>query len=92
MTQFPAINALTAGINRLRTKGGASNDGLYDLLNGYVTLAGTIVSRPGTVEDATLPAGTVGLSGVRPLRAPAMWMTPWQRGSMSRTRLSTVRQ
>lgn len=61
MTQVPAINALTAGINRLRTKGGASTSGLYDLLNGYVTLAGTIVSRPGTVEHATLPEGTRGL-------------------------------
>ena len=65
MTQFAAINSLKSGISRLRTKGGASNDGLYDLLNGYVTLAGTIVSRPGTVEDATLPEGTRGLCAFR---------------------------
>lgn len=61
MTQTTAINSLKSGINRQRTKGGASPDGLYDLLNGYVTLSGAIVSRPGTVEDATLPEGTHGL-------------------------------
>lgn len=61
MTQTTAINSLKSGINRLRTKGGASADGLYDLLNGYITLSGSIVSRQGTVEDATLPAGTHGL-------------------------------
>lgn len=65
MTQVAAINSLTAGINRLRTKGGASPSGLYDLLNGYVTLSGTIVSRPGTVTDATLPEGTRGLCAFR---------------------------
>lgn len=61
MTQVAAINSLKSGISRLRTKGGASNDGLYDLLNGYVTLSGTIVSRPGTTTHATLPEGTRGL-------------------------------
>jgi hypothetical protein len=55
------LNTLKAGINRLRTKGGADPSSLYDLLNGYVTIDGSTQSRPGTTEDATLPAGTVGL-------------------------------
>lgn len=55
------LNTLKAGINRLRTKGGADPSSLYDLLNGYVTIDGSTVSRPGSDEDATLPAGTVGL-------------------------------
>lgn len=59
--QITAINGLTSGIDRLRWKGGASPKGLYDLLNGYVTLSGSIESRPGTAEDATLPSGTHGL-------------------------------
>lgn len=49
------------GMTRLRHKGGASPDTLYDLLNGYITLAGTIRPRPGTQTDITLPADTVGL-------------------------------
>lgn len=55
------LNALKAGINRLRTKGGADPSSLYDLVNGYVTIDGSIQSRPGTVRDAVLPAGTKGL-------------------------------
>lgn len=48
-------------MTRLRYKGGASPDTLYDLLNGYVTYAGTIKPRPGTQTDITLPADTKGL-------------------------------
>lgn len=55
------LNALKAGINRLRTKGGADPSSLYDLVNGYVTIDGSIQSRPGTMRDAALPAGTKGL-------------------------------
>lgn len=55
------LNALKAGINRLRTKGGADPSSLYDLVNGYVTIDGSVVSRGGTVGDAALPAGTKGL-------------------------------
>ena len=55
------LNALKAGINRLRTKGGADPSSLYDLVNGYVTIDGSVQSRPGTVRDAQLPAGTKGL-------------------------------
>lgn len=57
-----ALTALTAGINRQRVKGGADPGSLYDLLNAYVTISGTIVSRPGTKQDAAIPAGTKGLT------------------------------
>ncbi|WP_241772752.1 hypothetical protein [Stenotrophomonas pictorum] len=56
-----AMSAVKAGITRLRDKGGASSDSLYDLLNGYVTAARTIKCRPGTRIDAELPEGTKGL-------------------------------
>lgn len=55
------LSALKAGINRMRTKGGADPASLYDLLNGWVRQDGSIESRDGTVEVATLPAGTKGL-------------------------------
>lgn len=57
------LNALKAGITRLRTKGGASPDSLYDLVNGYVTTQRTIQIRPGTIIDADLGlfSGTRGL-------------------------------
>ena len=50
-----------AGINRLKAKGGPPKNTLYDLLNGYIDATGCAVSRPGTVEPYTLPAGTKGL-------------------------------
>jgi len=56
-----ALTTVKAGITRLRDKGGASPDSLYDLLNGYVTAARTIKSRPGTRVDVVLPSGTKGL-------------------------------
>lgn len=55
------LNALKQGIVRLRTKGGADPSTLYDLLNGYVTIDGSIQSRPGTVKEIDLPAGTKGM-------------------------------
>lgn len=56
-----ALTAVKAGITRLRDKGGASPDSVFDLLNGYVTAARTIACRPGTRIDVELPAGTKGL-------------------------------
>lgn len=56
-----ALTAVKAGITRLRDKGGASPDSLYDLLNGYVTAARTIACRQGTRIQEKLPAGTKGL-------------------------------
>lgn len=56
-----ALSAVKAGITRLRDKGGASADSLFDLLNGYVTAARTIACRPGTRIEVRLPVGTKGL-------------------------------
>ena len=55
------LTTIKSGINRLRTKGGARADTLYDLLNGYVTEAGTVKVRPGTERTATLDSLTRGL-------------------------------
>jgi len=49
------LTTIKGGITRLRTKGAALNDSLYDLLNGYVTAARTVRVRPGTFRDAVLP-------------------------------------
>lgn len=48
-------------MTRLRNKGAASPETLYDLMNGYVTLAGTIKPRPGSQTDIVLPSDTKGL-------------------------------
>lgn len=61
MRSFP-LTVLNGGINRLRVKGGASASQLYDLQNGYITNAGAIVPREGTIRTATLDSSTVGLA------------------------------
>jgi Concanavalin A-like lectin/glucanases superfamily len=58
---FP-LTVLNGGINRLRVKGGASASQLYDLQNAYITNAGSIAPREGTIRAATLDSSTVGLS------------------------------
>lgn len=55
------LTVLKGGINRLRTKGGARADTLYDLVNGRLTDAGTVKCRPGTIRTATLNSLTRGL-------------------------------
>lgn len=55
------LSALQQGIQRMRDKGSADPRSLYDLVNGYVALDGSIRSRPGTSQVETLPAGTHGL-------------------------------
>jgi hypothetical protein len=55
------LTVIKEGINRLRLKGGARADSLYDLLNGYVTDSDTAKVRPGTLRDATLDELTRGL-------------------------------
>lgn len=54
------LSVVKGGINRLRTKGAALNESLYDLLNGYVTAAKTVKVRPGTYRVAELPTNTAG--------------------------------
>lgn len=56
-----SLSTLKSGITRLRDKGGASPDALFDLLNGYVDASGAPTSRGGTRLSITLPAGTKGL-------------------------------
>lgn len=56
------LTVLKGGINRLRTRGGARADALYDLLNGYLTEDGTVQVRPGSLRTATLDATTKGLT------------------------------
>lgn len=60
MRRFP-LGDQRHGIDRLRTKGGASPEALYDLVNARVDTAGGIGPRHGLDAPTVLPAGTVGL-------------------------------
>jgi hypothetical protein len=55
------LTTIKGGISRLRTRGGARADTLYDLKNGYVIESGEVVARPGTERMATLDSLTRGL-------------------------------
>lgn len=55
------LSAVKAGMTRLRDKGGASPESLFELTNGYVDASRSPTSRPGTRLDYILPAGTKGL-------------------------------
>lgn len=55
------LTTINGGINRLRTKGGARADSLYDLLNAQVTDSGTIQVRPGSRRDAQVNTATKGI-------------------------------
>lgn len=61
MTRANPITAVKGGINRLRTKGGARTDVLYDALNCYRTEEKTMKRRPGTMRRAVLPENSFGL-------------------------------
>src|SRR5271166_2690239 len=61
MRPYP-LTVLNGGIDRLRVKGGASANKLYDLTNAYITNAGTIAPREGTSRYATLTSQTIGLA------------------------------
>lgn len=54
------LTVIQGGITRLRTKGGALRNTLFDLTNGYVTAGKTVQVRPGTFRRQTV-AGTKGL-------------------------------
>jgi len=56
-----ALNNLTEGINRLRVKGGANPQSLYDLVNAYITVDGSVKPREGTIRAQTLNSSTAGL-------------------------------
>lgn len=56
------LSSIDAGMTRLRIKGGAAQDALYELTNGYVDVNGAPTSRDGTTWIYTLPAGTVGIT------------------------------
>lgn len=55
------LTTQNAGMTRLRRKGNANPGTLYDCLNGWITLSGTIKPRPGTQNIERLPEGTAGL-------------------------------
>jgi hypothetical protein len=56
-----ALTTIRGGINRQRVKGGALEDSLYDLVNGYVTKSKTIKVRPGTRRPYSVSTTTKGL-------------------------------
>lgn len=60
MLRMELIASLKTGITRLRTKGGASPQALYDLVNGFVDASGAPTSRPGVSQMHVTPAGTKG--------------------------------
>lgn len=55
------LTAIKGGMSRLRIKGGARADTLYDLLNAYVTDAETVHVRPGTRRIFELDDSTRGI-------------------------------
>lgn len=55
------LTTIKGGINRLRTKGGARADDLYDFVNGYRLDSGRTRVRPGTSRNAKLDSNTRGL-------------------------------
>lgn len=62
MSNAIPLTTVNGGISRLRTKGGALKDSLFDLVNGYVTSAKTVRVRPGSRRLATLHSSTRGLT------------------------------
>ena len=51
-----AITSAKQGVTRQRNKGGPAKDSFYTLKNCYVTSDRSVVPRPGTRLDTTLPA------------------------------------
>lgn len=60
MRPSPLYN-LKQGINRLRVKGGANPSSLYDLVNGWIAVDGSVNPREGTIRAQTLNGNTKGL-------------------------------
>lgn len=61
MDRQVSLTVLKGGIDRLRTKGSAKIEHVYDLVNCYVTRDGTVKVRPGTTREETLPSTSIGL-------------------------------
>lgn len=59
---MPTLSQIKTGITRLRTKGGASGESLYDLANAYVTASRTVAPRPGTREHLQPGTDNIGLA------------------------------
>lgn len=55
------LNASKAGMTRLRDKGGASPETLYELTNAYINASRSPTQRPGTTWTYQFGANTVGL-------------------------------
>ncbi len=60
MSRTEVLSAVKSGMTRLRVKGGASKESLYDLRDGYVTANRSVVPRPGSRRLHTIP-GTKGV-------------------------------
>lgn len=61
MSDAIPLTAVAGGITRLRVKGAALRNSLFDLLNAYVTMQGTIKARGGTIRKASVNVITKGL-------------------------------
>lgn len=61
MTEPTPLTVIQGGITRLRVKGAALKNSLYDLLNAFVTMQGTVQVRGGTIRNASLSQVTKGL-------------------------------
>jgi hypothetical protein len=61
MSRPVTLSAFTAGMTRLRTKGGASPETLYELTNCYVTASRSILPRPCHALLTLVPTGSKGL-------------------------------
>lgn len=61
MSSGTPLTVISGGMTRLRVKGAALKNSLYDLLNGYVTMQGTTQPRGGTIRNAVLSQITKGL-------------------------------
>lgn len=57
-----ALTQIIGGISRLRVKGAALRTSLFNLINGYVSMEGTIKVRQGTVRSYSVPNTTKGLA------------------------------
>lgn len=61
MSAGTPLTVVQGGITRLRVKGAALKNSLYDLLNAFVTMQGTLQPRGGTIRNASVSRVTKGL-------------------------------